>query len=134
MPGLRGNPATLRALAKSLQQEPRVLAQRTAARVAPVVSSMAQASYDGGQTVYGDARPAGVTGPLDLYVSGKTRGSLGAVAIGTIVRFVLSTRAARYLVGKYRILPMGAMPVQWSRAIGEIARQEAAAYFAKKAA
>ncbi len=132
---LRGNPRDLRALAKSLRQSPRVLAQNVAAKAAPVISSLAQAAYDSGSTVYDEPRPLGVAGQqLDLVVSGKVRGALGFSAVGTIVRCVLGPRYSRFLVGKYRILPLGALPVRWSRAIGEIARAEADRFFARKAA
>lgn len=135
MSGLRGNPKSLRELAKRLQASPKVLAQRTAARVAPVLSSLAQTAYDAGTTVYGDGRPAGVHGDaLDLFESGRTRGFLGFAATGTQVRCVINTRASRYLIGKYRILPMGALPFAWSQAIGKMAAEEASVYYAQRAA
>lgn len=121
---LRGNPATLRELATRLRAVPIETAQRVAARVAPVISQKAQAAYDSGSTVYSEPRPAGKSGSLDLFVSGRTRGRVRFEAVGTVVRCVLGTPYARFLVGKYRILPMGAMPFAWSEAIGAAARDE----------
>lgn len=123
MSGVKGNPRTLFELNRRIRKIPVVLAQEVAADVAPVLTSMAQSSYGGGQTVYGEARPSGVAGnALDLEVTGATRGDVRFVAIGTVVRAVLGTRWAKYLVGKYRILPMGAIPVAWSKRIAELAR------------
>jgi hypothetical protein len=134
MSGLIGNPATLRELAKSLKRLPVVVAQDVAAKVAPVITGLAQASYSGGQTVYGDARPEGKHGPLDLVVSGDTQGAVRFVAIGTVVRAVLPTPYAKFLVGKYRILPMGEMPVAWSTAIGAAANDVISRAFGKAGA
>lgn len=116
--GLRGNPASLRQLAQRLKALPTVVAQDIAAAVAPKLTSLAQASYAGGTTVYGDARPAGKDGrALDLIMTGATQERVRFAAVGTVVRAVLPTRYAKFLIGKYRILPMGAMPTAWSDAI-----------------
>lgn len=122
---MSGDPRTLAKMATLLRSISKVAAQRIAARAAPVITAMAQGAYAGGATVYGDARPAGVHGnALDLHVSGAVQGSVRFTAIGTVLRAVLSTRYAKYLVGKYRILPMGALPVAWSAELGRIAREE----------
>jgi len=123
---LRGNPGNLRALAQKLRQLPRDVARNVAAEVAPKLTALAQSAYDGGRTVYGDARPEGKHGPLTLVESGATRRDMRAAATGTSVRFVLGPRWAKYLVGKYRILPGGdlvALPDDWSRTIGDTARE-----------
>lgn len=122
---MRGDPRTLSRLAATLRSIRTTTAQKIAARAAPVLTAMAQAAYSGGTTVYGDGRPAGVAGnALTLRDTGTVQGSVRFAAIGTIVRAVLSTRYARYLVGKY--LPMGAMPVRWSEELGRISREECA--------
>jgi Na+/glutamate symporter len=59
-----------------------------------------------------------------LRRTGATEATLRFVAIGTIVRCVLGTPYARYLIGNYRVLPMGAMPVSWSRQIADIVSKE----------
>lgn len=55
---------------------------------------------------------------LRLVRTGATRAALRFVAVGTVIRCVLGPRYARYLVGKYRILPSGqqAVPFRWRRA------------------
>lgn len=122
---LIGNPKNLRDLSKKLQALPKRLAQDVAARVAPVITGMAQSAYASGKTVYGESRPAGVNGnALDLVVTGDAQGGVRFNAVGTIVRAVIPVRYARFLVGKYKILPVGGLPVAWSRAIGDEARGE----------
>jgi hypothetical protein len=121
---LRGDPRHLRELAKKLRTIPKVVAQDVARAVAPELTVLAAGAYTTGRTVYGDARPAGSSGnALDLVETGATLSTVRFVANGTIVRCVLGTRYARFLVGRYRILPMGNLPVAWSARIGETARR-----------
>jgi hypothetical protein len=123
--GLRGNPQKIRDLHKAMRELPTTLAQNVAARIAPILTSMARAAYTGGQTVYGEVRPRGVYGDaLDLHETGETFDQVRFVAIGTVVRARLGTPHARYLIGKYQILPMGTLPVDWAQTIGEAARDE----------
>lgn len=78
-----------------------------------ILTREVQDDYDAGRTVYDTPRPSSVSGaPLTLKQSGKTRGALAFVAIGTIVRAQLGTRYAKYLVGKYKILPQS-LPAAW---------------------
>lgn len=125
MSGLRGNVENLRRLRSKLRKLPKVIAQNVASAVAPTITTKARGAYQGGQTVYGDPRPLGVDGnALTLHKTGRTLGALSFIAIGTIVRARLGTRYARYLIGKYRILPMGRLPISWSRAIADAVRSE----------
>jgi len=129
----RLNTATLRKLAKSIQHKPLVAQQNIAARVAPIITQLAGQSYDSGQTVYGDARPSGVHGNrLSLMKTGKTRPTVFFKAVGTIVRAVLGTKWSKYLIGKYKILPIGNadMPFLWRLAIRRIANEELARHYA----
>jgi hypothetical protein len=131
--GVTGPIRDLRRLAKAMRALPKVTAQRVAAKVAPELTDQARASFAAGQTVYGDSRPAGVDGaPLTLERTGATKASLRFVSVGTIVRASLGTPYARYLIGKYKILPSGnaAMPVEWSKSVGKIADDVIARTFA----
>lgn len=112
----------LREFHRMLRELPKVVAQDVAARVAPTLTAQARGAYQAGQTVYGDARPEGKAGELDLVVSGDTLERVRFVAIGTVVRCVLGTRYARYLIGRYRILPMGKLPVAWSQTVEQTVR------------
>jgi hypothetical protein len=89
-----------------------------------ILTQLVQGDFDGARTVFGDARPVGVNGkPLSLVKSGRTRAALSFVAIGTILRAQLPTRHAKYLIGKYRILPSGRIPAAWSEALLRIVRE-----------
>lgn len=112
--GLKGDPSKLKTFAAKLRALPVTLAAEVATDAAPAMTELAQGAYDGGRTVYGEARPAGVDGkPLDLEVTGATKATLQFVSIGTIIRCRLGTRWAKFLIGKYRILPNGGMPTVW---------------------
>jgi hypothetical protein len=61
--------------------------------------------------------------PLTLVLTGKVRGHVQFKTDGTRrVRAELSTKYARYLIGKYGILPNGraAMPCKWSMTIRNV--------------
>jgi len=97
---------------------PLYLAHVVARESAPKITVDAGAAYDGGRTVYGDARPLSKAGePLSLVQSTATRKTVRFVADGRIIRCALGTPYAKYLIGKYKILPVGngPMPVAWKR-------------------
>lgn len=122
--GLRGNPGTLKELSGKLRALPKTLAAEVAAKAAPEVTGLAQSAYDGGQTVYGDARPQGVDGAeLDLVRTGTARAQIRFVAIGTQMRCVLGPKYARYLIGRYKILPVRALPTSWRMRLNEVVRR-----------
>ncbi len=113
--GLKGDLGKIHSFKAALRDMPRTLAADVAKRAAPAMTDLTQASFDSGQTVYGDARPRGAEGqPLTLRKTGATEAQMRFVSVGTIVRCVLGPKYARYLIGKYSILPNGAMPVKWA--------------------
>ena len=119
--GLKGNPGRLTTFAAKLRALPVTLAAEVATSAAPAMTDLTQQAYDGGQTVYGDARPRGVNGqPLTLRKTGATEAGLRFINIGTIVRCVLPNHYQRYLIGKYRVLPNGAMPAAWRAKLDQI--------------
>lgn len=60
---------------------------------------------------------------LDAYRSrGHVKDGLSFVATGTILRAELSQPYAKYLVGKYKILPMS-LPADWGRELEKIVRE-----------
>jgi len=118
--------AKLSQLAKSLRDIPVRVAQNIASSVAPDLTNMARASFDAGQTVYGDARPTGKEGnALTLRRTGALRSGVRFTAIGTRLRAVLTVRYARYMV-KYGILPRGGskIHVAWQESISNTAKDE----------
>jgi hypothetical protein len=116
--------STLGKLKANLRALPVSIAHEVAASAAPGLTQRTRGAFNSGQTVYGEARPAGVNGePLSLEQTGATKKTLQFVANGRIVRCVLGTPYAKYLIGKYKVLPNGAMPAEWSRYLaGEVAR------------
>jgi hypothetical protein len=122
---------SLRDFKARVRQLPITVAREVAKQAAPMLTQFAQTAFDTGRNVYGDPRPKGKDGrDLTLVETGKTRRQLRFVTDGgTVVRAQLGPRYARYLVGKYRILPIGdrtAMPINWIRALNELAREAVA--------
>lgn len=121
MAGLKGDLSSLRALRAHVKALPLSLAHDVAQRAGPALTRLTRGAFAAGQNVYGEARPAGVDGrPLSLERTGATRDALGFTANGTIVRCVLGTRYAKYLIGKYGVLPNGPLPAGWSRALAQL--------------
>jgi len=119
-----GDFSTLNRLKKNLRAMPVSFAHDVAKRTAPRVTSLATVAFTTGRTVYDEARPKGVNGqPLTLRRTGQTEGTIRFVANGRIVRCVLGTRYAKFLVGKYGILPMGRIPARWQQHIAELVSQ-----------
>jgi hypothetical protein len=114
---------SFRDLKSRLRELPLSVAHEAAPKIAADLGRKARVAFDSGQTVYGDPRPSGVGGrSLSLVRSGLARRVFGFVANGTIVRSALGPSYTKYLIGKYRILPVGnaAIPVAWQRAIRSI--------------
>lgn len=134
--GLRGDVRALKQIARTIKTLPRKVEPEIAARVAPELTRLAGGAYDAGRTVYGSERPDGVRGnALDLVATGRVRASLAFVASGRTVRCVLPTSYAKYLIGKYDILPLRhVMPTPWANAIDVIAGTEINAQLGRAAA
>ena len=122
MSALRGDLDTLRRLNRRLRELPTSVAHDVAQRAAPMLTGLAREAHAARRSVYGESRPVGkTTGEmLDLEVTGKTAAALRFVANGTIVRCVLGTPYARFLIGKYGILPNGAIPAEWSARLRDL--------------
>jgi hypothetical protein len=125
---LRGNVDTLRKLRESLADAPLSVAIQVAQDVAPAITTEAQTAFDAGVTVYGEPRPVSLVDgeKLDLVQSGAVRRDMRFQAVGSVVRAVLGPRYAKYLIGRYKILPVGdrsKVPVRW-RAIIDAAFQK----------
>lgn len=111
----RGNAALL-SLKRTLQTFPTTLAVDVASRAGPALTDLTRDAHGSRRGTYGDPYPVGADGEqLDLYRTGAVAGGLGFSASGTVVRAVLDEPYAKYLIGKYNILPNGAMPVEWKR-------------------
>jgi hypothetical protein len=118
----------LRRFNKDLLKVSAVAAINVAREAAAVLNGFLASDYDAGNTVYGDSRASGVRGePLDLVVTRATRNNLRFSSDGTSkIRVVGLPNYARYLIGKYRILPIGnaALPFKWNSAIRDLLDRE----------
>jgi hypothetical protein len=124
---VKGDFSTLNRLKKNLRQMPISVAHDVAQRTAPSVTSLTAIAFNSGRSVYGDARPRGEGGrALTLRQTGATEREIRFVANGRIVRAVLTGKDkygrqyAKYLIGKYGILPMGRIPAEWQARIAEL--------------
>lgn len=118
----RGNAALL-GLKGTLKKLPLTMAVDVASRAGPALTDLAQDANAGKRGVYGDPYPTGVDGQqLTLRRTGAVAGSLEFLASGTQVRARLPEKYARYLVGKYNILPNGALPDGWRVRLNGIVR------------
>lgn len=118
---LRGNISSIGALKARIRKMPVLVAETVAKKAAPSMTALTNQAFDAKRSVYGEPRPVGVSGrPLTLEASGETRRRLFFASNGTIVRASLGTRWARFLIGKYGILPNGALPADWSRKLTEL--------------
>ncbi len=123
MGALKGNLNSIRDLKKVLRKMPITVAHDVAKRAAPVMTAQTRAAFKGGRSVYGDSRPKGEDGQaLDLVETGAVALGLHFVSIGTVLRARLGPKYAKYLIGKYGILPNGDLPTRWARLLSEIVR------------
>jgi hypothetical protein len=122
--GLRGDLSSIKGLKASLRALPLSVAHSVAQRAAPAMTGLTRQAHASGKSVYGEPYPKGADGrPLTLERTGATKATLRFNASGTIVRCVLGTPYAKYLIGKYGVLPNGAMPVGWTRKLQELAAE-----------
>lgn len=106
-------------LRQKMRKAPVLLAIGVAKRTAPLLTKFARSDYDSGRTVYGGTRPLSTQGEkLSLDATGDTRRQLTFKATGTQMRVALGPKYAKYLIGKYDILPNGPMPAKWASEIG----------------
>jgi hypothetical protein len=88
------------------------------------MTTAARSDFDTGRTVYDAPRPRGVDGgELSLVRTGTTRRELRFRQLGTQIRCVLPTRYAKYLIGKYSVLPNGPLPAGWAAKLGDLVRE-----------
>lgn len=120
---LSGGITTIARLRKAISDLPVRIRQAVATEAAEALNAEVREDYARGLTVYDEPRPAGVKGQkLSLVKSGTTKRETGFAAKGTIVRAELATRYAKYLIGKYRILPQK-LPPAWQKKLEQIVRE-----------
>jgi hypothetical protein len=113
---------SINSLKRALRSLPVTSVAHIASRAAPAMSGLAQDSHASGKTAYDRPRPLGVDGEkLDLVRTGATRSALEFIATGRDIRTTTLPRYAKYLIGKYDLLPNGPLPVLWRERLREIA-------------
>jgi len=123
MAGLKGDLSSLKRLKANLRALPLSIAHDVSQRAAPAMTDLTQQAFTSKRNVYGEARPLSTQAghkQLTLHRTGAVQAALRFVANGTVLRCVIGPNYARYLIGKYGILPNGALPASWSRRLGEI--------------
>lgn len=97
--------------------------EAVASRAAPLLTQLTRDFYDSDFTVYEDPRPSSELTGEHLTLKGpaqRTYSSLSYVSLGTQLRVSFNTNYAKYLIGKYEILPNGYMPRAWVTKIREV--------------
>lgn len=121
--GLNKGITSIARLRSAIKDLPRNLRQAVANEASGYLDIELRADFDAGRTVYNTPRPLGVSGQqLSLVKSRKTRDNIGFRSTGTIVRAELYTRYAKYLIGKYKILPQR-LPVDWQAYLENLVRE-----------
>lgn len=119
---LKGNLRSLRNLKAAIRALPVTATAKVAAQAAPAMTDLSGSAYDGGRTVYGQARPRGVDGDaLGLVKSGATRQAIEFRATGRDIRTAPLPRWTKYLIAKYQVLPNGPLPQGWRERMQSIA-------------
>lgn len=130
---LRTGISSMNRLRAAIADMPLRIRSGVAKEAAEVLTAEIRQDFAAKVTVYDTPRPLSVTGaPLSLVKSGRTRSELAFVAIGTIVRAQLGSKYGKYLVGKYKVMPMS-LPSAWAKKLEGIVAEWAAAW-AKEAA
>jgi hypothetical protein len=113
---------SINSLKKALRNAPITVTARIAAGAAPVMSTLAQGAHASGKTAYDRPRPRGVDGDeLSLDRTGATKRALNFIATGRDIRTSVLPRYAKYLIGKYDLLPNGPLPAAWRDGLQVIA-------------
>jgi hypothetical protein len=122
--GLQKGISSINRLRGEIKALPLRIRSAVAKDAAAILDRRMRDSFTAGETVYGTPRPVSVKGtPLKLVKSGKTQNALHFVSVGTIVRAQLATPYAKYLVGKYQVMPQSSIPAEWRPDIEQVVRE-----------
>lgn len=130
MSGVRNMQKGITSLARlraAIRDLPLKIQESVATDAAGYLDIETRADFAAGRTVYDTPRPLGIGKktigkPLTLVKSKRTRDNLGVTAVGRIVRAALGTPYAKYLVGKYQVLPQ-TLPASWQEYLNNLVRE-----------
>lgn len=121
---VKGSPNHLNRFRASLRDMSEKAAMHAAKRARAFLTYQAKQSYAAGVNVFDQSRPEGVNGNhLTLIKTTDTIQSFEFGGEGTVVKVKLGTPYAKYLVGKYVILPIFTIPSKWMAALRQFARE-----------
>ena len=104
--------ASLRAFAAKLRALPLVVGHRVAKAAAPILTSLVLETSRSSEDAYGAAWAPGESGQVvTLRKSGALLDGVRYVAIGTRLRLALTTRYAKYQVGRRPVAPKQGEPL-----------------------
>ncbi len=107
--------------AATLRKLPRTVAIKVATAAAPVLTQLAQSTFNASEDAYGNAWTPGADGQrITLKKSGSLGNKIHYVAIGTRLRVALGVSYAKYVVGKRPVMPRGPLPVAYSQALARV--------------
>ena len=118
--------ASIRKFAESLRTLPRVVGHRVAKAAAPILTSLVVETSRASEDAYGAAWAPGESGQVvKLRKSGALLDGVRYVAIGSKLRLALTTRYAKYQVGKRPVTPRQgeALPPAYARELDTTARR-----------
>jgi hypothetical protein len=118
--------ASLRKFAASLRALPLVVGHKVAQACAPILTSLVVDTTSASEDAYGGAWAPGASGQVvTLRKSGTMLGALRYVAIGARLRLALSTRYAKYQLGRRPVAPAqgAALPPAYAAALDTTARR-----------
>jgi hypothetical protein len=118
--------ANLKKFASSLRELPRVVGHRVASACAPVLTALVIETSRASEDAYGAAWAPGDSGQVvTLRKSGALLDGVRYVAIGSKLRLALTTKYAKYQVGRRPVTPRQgeALPPAYARALDTTARR-----------
>lgn len=130
MSGVKGNIGSLRKFSESIRKFGRGQSHLIAQRAAPAITAEAKKTYDAGTDPYGTPWAPGADGKsVDLKESGSMFALLQYVPIGEKLRVALTTKYAKYQIGKRKVFPMqdGPLPLAYEVALEDATQTSLAA-------
>ena len=127
---------SIRAIKQRLDDTRIEVATEVARQSVGAVNAIARSDFASGRNCYGEARALGRNGNVvSLHDTGRLGREFGFEQIGTSLRMEIAIPYAKYMVGRFEILPIGdrsAIPIRWKRVIDGIFEVVAANTSTKK--
>lgn len=120
MSSFRGDTGSLSRFASKLRELPRLLGNRVALLAADEITTIARRTYALSEDAYGaDWAPGAKGQTITLRKTGTMLRALRYVAIGQKLRVALTTKYAKYQIGKRPVFPRqgGALPRSYMSAL-----------------